>query len=128
MSRSIGENSTRREFLKQAAVGGALALMSSHSARPGRERLENFLRIDAHRKHLKLKVLRASSSDALRMTIFSFGARCEVMCLQDDGAGRAGQLLMSDLVSSLASMGSRKGLLASGAPAMASFISLEAEA
>src|ERR1700675_2993588 len=28
MSRSIGENSTRREFLKHAAVGGALAMMS----------------------------------------------------------------------------------------------------
>ena len=39
---------------------------------------------------------------------------------------RARQLLMSVLVSSLASMGSRKGLLASGALAMASFISLEA--
>ena len=26
MSRNIAENSTRREFLKQAAVGGALAL------------------------------------------------------------------------------------------------------
>jgi len=38
------------------------------------------------------------------------------------------QLLKSDLDSSLASMGSRKGLLASGAPAMASFISLEADA
>src|SRR6266702_8636385 len=38
------------------------------------------------------------------------------------------QLLKSALVSSLASMGSRNGLLASGAPAMASFISLEAPA
>jgi hypothetical protein len=38
------------------------------------------------------------------------------------------QLFMSVLVSSLASMGSRKGLLASGAPAMASFSSLEAAA
>src|SRR5713226_10100789 len=28
MSRRIAENSTRREFLKQAAVGGAVALMS----------------------------------------------------------------------------------------------------
>src|SRR5258708_13784491 len=31
MSRRIAENSTRREFLKQAAVGGAVALMSPAS-------------------------------------------------------------------------------------------------
>jgi len=31
MNRRIAENSTRREFLKQAAVGGAVALMSPAS-------------------------------------------------------------------------------------------------
>lgn len=53
----------------------------------------------------------------------------DLSCPYKSGRKRdANQLLMSDLVSSLASMGSRKGLLASGAPAMASFISLDADA